>query len=135
MRLCPENKGWGKGAYQGYGKGGMQANEVTEDKQEGDASYIGWGGGIMGTEEDTWVLEECGVCGPEHIMQVGLEPSWRKTVDGDYKLDLVSGSGAVRSIVPPKAVPGMRIKETTNTGKSFMVANWDLISNWGGTNI
>jgi len=65
----------------------------------------------------------------------GLEPSWRKKINGGYRLSLVMDSGAVKTIVPPGAIPGMVVKATRNTGKTFRVANGQEIPNQGETKI
>ena len=65
----------------------------------------------------------------------GLEPSWRKKINGGYRLSLVMDSGAVKTIIPPGAIPGMVVKQTRNTGKTFRVANGQEIPNQGETKI
>ena len=65
----------------------------------------------------------------------GLEPGWRKKIQGGYRLTLVMDSGAVKTIVPPGAIPGMPIKQTRHTGKTFRVANGNEIPNQGETKI
>jgi hypothetical protein len=44
-------------------------------------------------------------------------------------------SGAVKTIVPLGAIPGMVVKQTRNTGKTFRVANGQEIPNQGETKI
>ena len=46
----------------------------------------------------------------------GLEPGYRKKISGGHKITFVMDSGAVKTIVPPDALPGMQIKKTKNTG-------------------
>ena len=48
---------------------------------------------------------------------------------------MVMESGAVKAIVPPGAIPGMSIKHTRHTGKTFRVANGNEIPNQGETKI
>ena len=64
-----------------------------------------------------------------------LEPGWRKKIQGGHKLVLVMDSGAVKTIAPPDAIPGMSIKHTRNSGKMFRVANGQEIPNLGETKI
>ena len=64
-----------------------------------------------------------------------LEPIWRKKIQGGYKLTMVMDSGAIKTIMPPEAIPGMVIKRTRNTGKTFRVANGQEIPNEGEAKI
>ena len=61
----------------------------------------------------------------------GLEPGYRKKILGGHRLTFVMDSGAVKTIVPPDALPGMQIKKTRNTGKTFRVANGATVPNLG----
>ena len=48
---------------------------------------------------------------------------------------MIMDSGAVETIVPPGAIPGMTMKHIRNTGKTFRVANGQEIPNQGETKI
>ena len=63
----------------------------------------------------------------------GLEPGYRKKIKDGYRLTFVMDSGAVKTIVPPDALPKLDIKKTANTGKTFRVANGQEIPNLGET--
>ncbi len=78
------------------------------------------------TFESVW--EACGV-------NKGLEPGWRKKIQGGHRLTLVMDSGAVKTIMPPGAIPGMSIKHTRNSGKTFRVANGQEVPNLGETKL
>ena len=41
----------------------------------------------------------------------GLEPKWRKKIQGGYRLSLVMDSGTVKTILPRDAIPGMCVKK------------------------
>ena len=60
-------------------------------------------------------------------------PAWRKTIDGGHRLKFVLDSGAVKTIIPKDAIPGMRIDR--KEGHSFRVANGDVIPNLGSTKL
>ena len=59
----------------------------------------------------------------------GLEPKWRKKIEGGYRLRFVMDSGAAKTIVPRDAIPGMKVKKST--GGSFRMANGNVIPNLG----
>ena len=78
------------------------------------------------------------VSGAWETMQLksqGLEPGYRKKIKDGYRLTFVMDSGAVKTIIPPDALPKMDIKKTANTGKTFRVANGQEIPNLGETTI
>ena len=39
------------------------------------------------------------------------EPKWRTKISGGHRLRFVLDSGAVRTIVPPEAIPGMKVQK------------------------
>ena len=63
----------------------------------------------------------------------GLEPKWRKKIDGGYRLRFVMDSGAAKTIVPREAIPGMRMGRSKRV--SFRMANGNVIPNLGETEI
>jgi hypothetical protein len=70
-----------------------------------------------------------------NLKNQGLEPGYRKKIKDGYRLTFVMDSGAVKTIIPPTALPNLDIKKTANTGKSFRVANGQEIPNLGQTTI
>ena len=48
---------------------------------------------------------------------------------------MVMDSGAVKTIVPRRTIPGMKVEITKDTGKNFRAANGGLIPNEGQTKI
>ena len=70
---------------------------------------------------------------PTDVCEVkGLEPTYRKKIDGGNRIRFVLDSGAVKTIVPKNAIPGAKLK-STGAGKSFRVANGKEIPNLGST--
>ena len=65
----------------------------------------------------------------------GLEPTWRKKMANGHSIKLVMDSGCITTIVPPKAIPGMRVAKTKDTGKNYRVANGELVPNEGATKL
>ncbi len=65
----------------------------------------------------------------------GLEPTWRSKTAKGYKIKLVMDSGCITTIVPPKAIPGMKVAKTKDTGKNYRVANGELVPNEGATKL
>jgi hypothetical protein len=59
----------------------------------------------------------------------GLEPKWRKKIDGGYRIRFVMDSGAGKTIVPRDAIPGMKVRQSN--GGSFRMANGSVIPNLG----
>ena len=70
-----------------------------------------------------------------NLRNQGLEPGYRKKIKDGYRLTFVMDSGAVKTIVPPAALPNLNIKKTVHTGKTFRVANGQEILNLGETTI
>ena len=58
---------------------------------------------------------------------------WRKKIQGGHRLKFVLDSGAVKTIVPKDAIPGMKLDKSK--GGSFRVANGDVIPNLGFTKL
>ena len=58
---------------------------------------------------------------------------WRKKIQGGHRLKFVLDSGAVKTIVPKDAIPGMKLDRSK--GGSFRVANGDVIPNLGSTKL
>ncbi len=106
--------------------------------------YVGWGGviGNIGSVEDDkpdWepiggrmIIEP--ILGDINEVE-GLEPTWRKKTAKGYKIKMVMDSGCITTIVPPKAVPGMKVAKTKDTGKNYRVANGELVPNEGATKL
>lgn len=63
----------------------------------------------------------------------GLELGYRREIQNGQRITFVMESGAIKTIGPPNSVPGMTIKKTKNTGKTFRVANGAQIPNHGET--
>ena len=63
----------------------------------------------------------------------GLGPGYRRRIQNGNKITFVMDSGAIKTIVTPDAIPGMKVKKTKNTGKTFRVANGAQIPNLGET--
>ena len=59
------------------------------------------------------------------------EVSWRKKIQGGYRITFLQDSGAVRTIATKDMIPGMNVYRTKNTGQSFRVANGNHIPNLG----
>ena len=59
----------------------------------------------------------------------GLEPKWRKKIDGGYRVRFVMDSGAAKTIVPRDAIPGMKMRKVN--GGSFRMADGNVIPNLG----
>ncbi len=102
--------------------------------------YIGWGGAIgdiVYLEEEKKIWEPIGkkvILG--EVNEVGgLEPTWRKKMANGHSIKLVMDSGCITTIVPPKAIPGMKVTMTKDTGKNYRVANGELVPNEGATKL
>jgi hypothetical protein len=65
----------------------------------------------------------------------GLEPTWRKKMANGHSIKLVMDSGCITTIVPPKAIPAMKVAKTKDTGKNYRVANGELVPNEGATKL
>ena len=97
----------------------------------------------MAMEEEEDILDDVfpiepktsGVWETFNLKNQGLEPGYRKKIKDGYRLTFVMDSGAVKTIIPPTALPNLDIKKTANTGKSFRVANGQEIPNLGQTTI
>ena len=61
------------------------------------------------------------------------DKAWRKKIPGGYRIKFVLDSGAVKTIVPKDAIPGMKLDKTK--GGSFRVASGDVIPNLGSTKL
>ena len=107
--------------------------------------YVGWGGGVIGgiesveDEKPEWepiggktIIEP--ILGDIDEVE-GLEPIWRKKTAKGYKIKMVMDSGCITTIVPPKAIPGMKVAKTKDTGKNYRVANGELVPNEGATKL
>jgi len=72
--------------------------------------------------------------GPGKV-QGGLlkDEPWRKKIQGGYRLKFVLDSGAVKSIIPKDAIPGMKLDNSK--GGSFRVASGAVIPNLGSTKL
>ena len=107
----------------------LAENSEPEVEVMGGAGIIEWGAHLVEEIEGARKEKEEGI----EILTVGeweacevnqkLEPNWRKKIQGGYRLTLVMDSGAVKTIMPPESIPGMVVKRTRNTGKTFRVAN------------
>ena len=60
-------------------------------------------------------------------------PTWRKKINGGHRLKFVLDSGAVKTIVPKDAIPGMKVDKSK--GGSFRVASGEVLPNLGSTKI
>ena len=60
-----------------------------------------------------------------------IKPEWRTKIVGGHRVTFVLDSGAVRTISPPGAVPGVEVYQTKLTGKNFRSASGHLIPNLG----
>ena len=58
---------------------------------------------------------------------------WRKKIQGGHRLKFVLDSGAVKTIAPKDAIPGMKLDKSK--GGSFRVANGDVIPNLGSAKL
>ena len=127
----------------------MNIGAVEEEAQIlGDShmvEYVGWGGGVIGDirsvedEKPEWepiggktIIEP--ILGDIDEVE-GLEPTWRKRMAKGYKIKMVMDSGCITTIVPPKAIPGMKVAKTKDTGKNYRVANGELVPNEGATKL
>jgi len=88
-----------------------------------------WKGQWEELEEEQWNLGD--------VMEFGggAAPAWRENIKGGYKIKMVRDSGACRTVVPPETVPGMIIKENSDTGRNFRAANGKLFPNYGQTEL
>ena len=64
-----------------------------------------------------------------------LEPAWRRKMAKGYRIKMVVDSGCITTIVPPEAIPGMKVVKTKDTGKNYRVANGELVPNEGATKL
>jgi hypothetical protein len=62
-------------------------------------------------------------------------PSWKMKVSGGHRIRFVLDSGAVKTILPKGAIPGMEVKKGKTTGGAFRVANGEVIPNLGEAKI
>jgi hypothetical protein len=60
-------------------------------------------------------------------------PTWRKKIYGGHRLKFVLDSGAVKTIVPKDAIPGLTVDKSK--GGSFRVASGEVLPNLGSTKI
>ena len=58
---------------------------------------------------------------------------WRKKIQGGHRLKFVLDSGAVKTIVPKDAIPGMKLDKSK--GGSFRVASGEVLPNLGPTKL
>jgi len=65
--------------------------------------------------------------------RINANPPWRKKITGGHRLKFVLDSGAVKTILPKDALPGMKIDRSK--GGSFRVASGDVIPNIGSTKL
>ena len=122
---------------------GVNLAENSEPEMEvmGGAGIIEWGAHLVeeieGARKEKEESVEILTVGERGACEVNqrLEPNWRKKIQGGYRLTLVMDSGAVKTIMPPESIPGMVVKRTRNTGKTFRVANGQEIPNEGETKI
>ena len=63
----------------------------------------------------------------------GLEPKWRKAIDGGYRLRFVMDSGGTKTIAPRDAIPGMTVLKSK--GGSLGMASGNVIPNLGEADI
>ena len=59
--------------------------------------------------------------------------TWRKKIPGGHRIKFVLDSGAVKTIVPKDAIPGMKVDKSK--GGSFLVASGEVLPNLGSTKI
>ena len=69
----------------------------------------------------------------EKVISTSSNPPWRKKKSGGQRLKFVLDSGAVKTIIPKDAVPGMRLDKSK--GGSFRVASGNVIPNLGSTRL
>jgi hypothetical protein len=84
---------------------------------------------------DLMPIEPIGEWSTLKLQTAGLERTWRKRINGGYRIYMVFDSGAIKTVIPANTVPGMQIKKTKNTGRMFRSASGNEIPNQGETTI
>ena len=80
------------------------------------------------------MIEVCEASGQGNSSRRTAEPKWRSKINGGHRLRFVFDSGAVKTIVPLEAIPGMKVQRKTSGG-AFRVANGTVIPNQGQVKI
>jgi hypothetical protein len=71
---------------------------------------------------------------PKAVIENALKDKpWRKKIQGGHRLKFVLDSGAVKTIVPKDAIPGMKLDKSK--GGSFRAANGEVFPNLGSTKL
>ena len=67
------------------------------------------------------------------LIKPNSNPTWRKKIQGGHRIKFVLDSGAVKTIIPKDAIPGMKLDKSK--GGSFRVASGEVIPNLGSTKL
>ncbi len=109
------------------GHGGLiEWGDINQVEWEGKIECeVCWKGKWAELEEELWNIGDVMECDD------GKGPVWGENIKGGYKIKMVMDSGACKTIVPPETIPGMKIKENSDTGRNFRAANGKLFPNYG----